>query len=44
VGVANPLELFALGWGQAVVAEQPLYLLERDAVSSISERVLSCEQ
>ena len=43
VGVANPLELVALGWGQAVVAEQHLHLLERDTEGSIAASVLTCQ-
>ena len=43
VGVANPIELVALGWGQAVFAEQRLNLLVRDMEASIAESVLICE-
>jgi hypothetical protein len=43
VGDANPIELVALGWGQAVFAEQRLNLLVRDMEAGVAESVLIYE-
>ena len=43
VGDANPIELVALGWGQAVFAEQRLNLLVRDMERSIAASIITYE-